>query len=132
MKRRSFITGTLAVAGTGSSTEFAEVQEGTDAAQHGSDAADIASLESVFEWNAGGYHGRDPQAVLSSVRKDLQLLRDVPERPHTARDRATLAGTAAGSPPWSRSPTTTMATRKAHGTGSPQQFVPPPSPATTG
>lgn len=96
VKRRSFITGTLAVAGVGALPEFAEAHEGIDAALHGSDAADIAYLESVFERNTGGYHGRDPQAVLSEMHEDLQLLRDVLERPHTARDRATVVRTAAG------------------------------------
>lgn len=96
VKRRSFITGTLAVAGVGALPEFAEAHEGIDAALHGSDAADITYLESVFERNTGGYHGRDPHTVLSEMREDLQLLQDVLERPHTARDRATVVRTAAG------------------------------------
>ncbi|MFE7973058.1 transcriptional regulator [Streptomyces shenzhenensis] len=96
VKRRSFITASLAVAGVGALPEFAEAHEGIDAALHGSDAADIAYLESVFERNTGGYHGRDPQAVLSEMQEDLQVLRGVLERPHTARDRATVVRTAAG------------------------------------
>ncbi|MFD5749677.1 helix-turn-helix domain-containing protein [Streptomyces sp. NPDC127033] len=96
VKRRSFITGTLAVAGVGALPDFAEAHEGINAALHGSDAADIAYLESVFERNTGGYHGRDPQAVLAEMHEDLQLLRVVLERPHTAHDRATVVRTAAG------------------------------------
>ncbi|MFK4272588.1 helix-turn-helix domain-containing protein [Streptomyces milbemycinicus] len=96
VKRRSFITGTLAVAGVGALPEFAEAHEGIDAALHSSDAAAIAYLESVFERNTGGYHGREPQTVLSEMHEDLHLLRDVLERPHTARDRATVVRTAAG------------------------------------
>ncbi|UWM47613.1 hypothetical protein N0X72_00560 [Streptomyces carpaticus] len=48
MERRSFITGTPAVAGTGPLTgfaAFAEAHEGIDAVPHGSDAADIAHLD---------------------------------------------------------------------------------------
>ncbi|MFD7897602.1 multiprotein-bridging factor 1 family protein [Streptomyces sp. NPDC059743] len=96
VKRRSFITGTLAVAGAGALPEFAAAHEGIDAALQGSDAADIAYLESVFERNTGGYHGRDPQVVLAEMQQDLMLLRDVLERPHTARDRSTVVRTAAG------------------------------------
>ncbi|WP_234477622.1 transcriptional regulator [Streptomyces sp. MBT65] len=96
MQRRSFITGTLAVAGVGALPEFADAHEGIDAALQGSDAADISYLESVFERNTGGYHGRDPQAGLSQMHEDLRLLRDVLERPHTTRDRATVVRTAAG------------------------------------
>lgn len=96
VKRRSFITGTLAVAGVGALPELAETHDGIDAALHGSDAADISYLESVFERNAGGYHGRDPQTVLSTMHDDLRLLREVLERPRTARDRATLVRTTAG------------------------------------
>ncbi len=96
VKRRSFITGTLAVAGAGALPEFTDEHEGIDAALQGSDAADISYLESVFERNTGGYHGRDPQVVLSKMHEDLQLLRDVLERPHTARDRSTVVRTAAG------------------------------------
>ncbi|MFD3486270.1 transcriptional regulator [Streptomyces sp. NPDC058665] len=96
MKRRAFITGTLAVAGVGALPELTEAHEGIDTALQGSDAADIAYLESVFERNTGGYHGRDPQAVLSEMHEDLQVLRSVLERPHTARDRATVVRTAAG------------------------------------
>ncbi|WP_033309244.1 transcriptional regulator [Streptomyces iakyrus] len=97
VKRRAFITGTLAVAGTGALPGLAEAHEGIDAALSGSgDAADITYLESVFERNTGGYRGRDPQRVLGQMQDDLKLLSDVLDRPHTARDRAGLVRTAAG------------------------------------
>ncbi|MFJ3946248.1 hypothetical protein [Streptomyces griseoaurantiacus] len=41
MKRRSTLTGTLAMAGAGALPEFAEAYDGMDAALHGSDAVDL-------------------------------------------------------------------------------------------
>jgi hypothetical protein len=68
VKRRVFIAGTLAVAGTGALPGLAEAHEGIDAALSGSsNAADITYLESVFERNTGGYRGRDPQRVLGQT-----------------------------------------------------------------
>lgn len=97
VKRRVFIAGTLAVAGTGALPGLAEAHEGIDAALSvSSNTADIAYLESVFERNTGGYRGRDPQRVLGQMQDDLALLSQVLVRPHTARDRATLVRTAAG------------------------------------
>ncbi|MFZ3595050.1 helix-turn-helix domain-containing protein [Streptomyces sp. BH104] len=99
VKRRTLLAGgvaTVAAASAGALPGLAEAHDDINAALSGSDAEDITYLESVFERNAGGYRGRPPEQVLSEIDTDLQLLRQVLKRPHTARDRAQLVRTAAG------------------------------------
>lgn len=67
-----------------------------NAALTGSDAGDLAYLDGAFERHRGGYRGRPPTVVLTQMRDDLDLLRDVLSRPHAAAARADLARTAAG------------------------------------
>ncbi|MFF1690788.1 transcriptional regulator [Streptomyces sp. NPDC058254] len=97
VKRRTFGLGVASIAAAGALPGLAEAHDDINAALSGSgNAEDITYLESVFERNAGGYHGRDPGTVLHEMGKDLDLLREVLQRPHTARDRAHLVRTAAG------------------------------------
>ncbi|MFF7157956.1 transcriptional regulator [Streptomyces sp. NPDC008139] len=67
-----------------------------NAALTGSDADDLAHLDGAFERHRGGCRGRPPTVVLTQMRDDLDLLRDVLGRPCAAAARADLARTAAG------------------------------------
>lgn len=95
--RRRFL-GAAAVAATGVVTlpGIAEARQGINAALSGSNVGDLAYLDEVFERHRGGYRGRPPAVVLTEMRGDLDLLRDVLGRPHPAAVRADLARTAAG------------------------------------
>lgn len=95
--RRRFL-GAAAAAATGAVAlpGIAEARQGIDAALSGSDAGDLAYLDGAFERHRGGYRGRPPTVVLAAMRADLDLLRDVLGRPHTAAVRADLARTTAG------------------------------------
>lgn len=95
--RRQFL-GVFAVAATepGALSGIANARHGIDTALTGSNAGDLAYLESAFERHRGGYRGRPPTAVLGQMRDDLDLLRDVLNRPHPTATRAQLARTAAG------------------------------------
>jgi len=95
--RRKFL-GTAAVAAAGIVTlpGIAQAREGIDRALSGSDAGDLAYLESAFERHRGGYRGRSPDAVLGEMHEDLDLLKHVLNRPHPAGTRAELARTTAG------------------------------------
>lgn len=75
---------------------IAQAREGIDSALSGSDAGDLAYLESAFERHRGGYRGRSPDAVLGEMRRDLDLLKDVLNRPHPAGTGAERARTTAG------------------------------------
>lgn len=95
--RRRFL-GAAAVAATGvvPLPGIAEARQGINAALTGSNAGDLAYLDEAFERHRGGYRGRPPAVVLTEMRGDLDLLRDVLGRPHQAAVRADLARTAAG------------------------------------
>lgn len=94
--RRRFLGTAAAAAGVVALPGIVQAREGVDRALRGSAAGDLAYLESSFERHRGGYHGRSPDAVLGEMREDLDLLREVLNRPHPAGDRAELARTAAG------------------------------------
>lgn len=97
MDRRKFLeAAAVAAAGTVALSGIAEARQGIDAALSGSDAGDLAYLDGAFERHRGGYRGRPPTAVLAQMRGDLNLLRDVLNRPHAAGVRADLARTTAG------------------------------------
>ncbi|NUK14029.1 helix-turn-helix domain-containing protein [Streptomyces lunaelactis] len=96
VNRRRFINTAAAAAGIVTLPGIAQAREGIDGALSGSDAGDLAYLENAFERHRGGYHGRSPDAVLGEMREDLDLLKDVLNRPHPAGTRAELARTTAG------------------------------------
>ncbi|MFJ2958516.1 transcriptional regulator [Streptomyces sp. NPDC087270] len=97
MDRRRFLgVVATATAGSGPLAEIAEARQGIDSALSGSDAGDLAYLEGAFERHRGGYRGRAPAMVLGQMRGDLDLLRAVLNRPHTAATRTHLARIAAG------------------------------------
>jgi hypothetical protein len=96
VNRRQFIGTAAVAAGIVTLPGIAQAREGIDGALSGSDADDLAYLESAFERHRGGYHGRSPDVVLGEMREDLDLLKDVLNRPHPAGTRADLARTTAG------------------------------------
>ncbi|MEU3566992.1 transcriptional regulator [Kitasatospora sp. NPDC036755] len=96
VKRRQFLGVAAAATGVVALPGIAEARQGIDAGLSGSDAGDLAYLDGAFERHRGGYHGRPPGVVLTQMRADLDLLRDVLTRPHPADARADLARTAAG------------------------------------
>ncbi|MEU1806379.1 twin-arginine translocation signal domain-containing protein [Streptomyces sp. NPDC019937] len=97
VERRRFL-GAAAAAATSAVVlpGIAEARQGINAALSGSDAGDLAYLGEAFERHRGGYRGRPPGVVLAEMRGELDLLRDVLNRPHPAAVRADLARTAAG------------------------------------
>ncbi|MFF3002120.1 transcriptional regulator [Kitasatospora sp. NPDC057940] len=96
VKRRNFLGVAALATGAVALPGIAEAREGIDAGLSGSDAGDLAYLDGAFERHRGGYRGRPPTTVLSRMKDDLGLLRDVLGRPHPATERAGLARTAAG------------------------------------
>ncbi|WP_256177918.1 transcriptional regulator [Kitasatospora aureofaciens] len=97
MNRRQFIgVGVAAAAGVVVLPGIAQAREGIASALAPSGGGDLAYLESAFERHRGGYRGRSPDRVLAEMLSDLDLLRDVLNRPHPAHARADLARTAAG------------------------------------
>jgi hypothetical protein len=94
--RRQFLGAAAAATGAVALPGIAEARQGINAALTGSDAGDLAYLDGAFERHRGGYRGRPPTVVLTQMRDDLDLLRDVLSRPHAAAARADLARTAAG------------------------------------
>ncbi|MER7952394.1 transcriptional regulator [Streptomyces sp. NPDC096079] len=96
VNRRRFIGAAAAAAGISALPGIAQAREGIDGGLTGSGAGDLAYLASAFERHRGGYRGRSPHVVLAEMRDDLDLLGQVLNRAHPARDRAELARTAAG------------------------------------
>ncbi|MGW8768254.1 transcriptional regulator [Streptomyces sp. NPDC055815] len=94
--RRRFIGAAAAAAGISALPGIAQAREGIDGGLNGSGAGDLAYLASAFERHRGGYRGRSPDAVLAEMQADLDLLGQVLNRSHPARERAELARTAAG------------------------------------
>ncbi|MFD7901694.1 helix-turn-helix domain-containing protein [Kitasatospora sp. NPDC059747] len=94
--RRKFIGVGAAVAGVVVLPGIAQARDGIDSALTPSEDGDLAYLEAAFERHRGGYRGRSPDRVLGEMLSDLDLLRDVLNRPHPTRTRAELARTAAG------------------------------------
>lgn len=95
--RRHFL-GAAAVTAAGVATlpGITEARRGINAALSSSDVGDLAYLDEAFERHRGGYRGRTPAGVLAGMRSDLDLLRDVLDRPHPASVRTDLARTTAG------------------------------------
>ncbi|MFJ4870486.1 helix-turn-helix domain-containing protein [Streptomyces sp. NPDC088757] len=96
VNRRRFIEVAAAAAGIAALPGIAQAREGIDGGLKGAGSGDLAYLESAFERHRGGYHGRSPDAVLAEMRSDLDLLGQVLNQPHSAKDRADLARTTAG------------------------------------
>ncbi|MFJ7130454.1 helix-turn-helix domain-containing protein [Streptomyces sp. NPDC098101] len=96
VNRRRFIEVAAAAAGIAALPGIAQAREGIDGGLKGVSGGDLAYLESAFERHRGGYHGRSPDAVLAEMRSDLDLLGQVLNQPHPAKDRADLARTTAG------------------------------------
>ncbi|GEB57420.1 transcriptional regulator [Streptomyces gardneri] len=94
--RRRFIGAAAVAAGVVALPGIAQAREGIDGGLRGDDAGDLAYLAAAFERHRGGYRGRSPNAVLAEMRGDLDLLGQVLNWAHPARDRADLARTAAG------------------------------------
>ncbi|UGQ09240.1 transcriptional regulator [Yinghuangia sp. ASG 101] len=96
VKRRQFLGAAAVAAGVGALPGIAEAHEGINTALSGADSGELTYLEGAFERHRGGYRGRPPAEVLTHMRADLDLLREVLGRPYPARSRAELARTAAG------------------------------------
>ncbi|MEV6201513.1 transcriptional regulator [Streptomyces sp. NPDC051771] len=96
MDRRRFIAAVTTAAGLSALPGIAQARQGIDGALAGGGSGDLEYLSAAFERHRGGYRGRAPETVLGEMRQDLDLLGEVLNRPHTARDRAELARTAAG------------------------------------
>ncbi|MFE7586417.1 transcriptional regulator [Streptomyces gardneri] len=94
--RRRFIGVAAVTSGVVALPGIAQAREGIDGGLRGDDAGDLAYLAAAFERHRGGYRGRSPDAVLAEMRGDLDLLGQVLNRSHPARDRVELARTAAG------------------------------------
>ncbi|MFI8515411.1 helix-turn-helix domain-containing protein [Streptomyces sp. NPDC085460] len=94
--RRRFIGVVATAAGLSALPGTAQAREGIDGRLAGRGSGDLAYLAAAFERHRGGYRGRAPESVLAEMRQDLDLLGEVLNRPHPARDRAELARTAAG------------------------------------
>ncbi|MEU6483564.1 helix-turn-helix transcriptional regulator [Streptomyces sp. NPDC046887] len=96
VNRRRFMEVAAAAAGISALPGIAQAREGIDGGLRGAGGGDLAYLESAFERHRGGYRGRSPDAVLAEMHGDLDLLCQVLNRPHPAKDRADLARTTAG------------------------------------
>lgn len=94
--RRRFIGVVATAAGVSVLPGIAQAREGIDGGLTGGGSGELAYLAAAFERHRGGYRGRAPEAVLAEMHQDLDLLGEVLNRPHRARDRAELARTAAG------------------------------------
>ncbi|WP_433916913.1 helix-turn-helix domain-containing protein [Streptomyces sp. NBC_01744] len=96
VNRRKFIGSAAVAVGASAFPGMAQAREGIDGALAGNGEGELAYLEAAFERHRGGYRGRSPQAVLTEMQADLNLLRNVLSRPHPARTRADLARITAG------------------------------------
>lgn len=96
VNRRQFLGAAAMATGATAVPGIAEARQGINAALSESDAGDLAYLEGAFERHRGGYRGRPPGVVLGQMRADLDLLRNVLDRPHRAGARTDLARTTAG------------------------------------
>ncbi|MFF9502429.1 helix-turn-helix domain-containing protein [Streptomyces sp. NPDC014656] len=94
--RPRFIGAVATTAGLSVLPGIAQARQGIDGGLAGDGSGDLEYLSAAFERHRGGYHGRAPGLVLGEMRQDLDLLGEVLNRPHTARDRTELARTAAG------------------------------------
>ncbi|MER5737311.1 transcriptional regulator [Streptomyces sp. NPDC002262] len=96
VERRRFIGVVATAAGLSALPGIARARDGIEGGLAGGGEGDLAYLAAAFERHRGGYRGRAPEAVLAEMHQDLELLGEVLNRPHPARDRAELARTAAG------------------------------------
>ncbi|URN16396.1 MULTISPECIES: helix-turn-helix domain-containing protein [Streptomyces] len=93
--RRRFM-GAAAAVGAAGLPGIAQAREAIDGALVATPDGDLTYLESAYERYRGGYRGRSPDALLTEMRADLDLLRHTLARPHSTRARARLVRTTAG------------------------------------
>ncbi|WP_228980088.1 helix-turn-helix domain-containing protein [Streptomyces sp. DH12] len=94
--RRRLLGAAAVAVGAAGLPGIAQAREAIDSALIAAPDGDLAYLESAYERHRGGYRGRAPEAVLTEMRADLDLLRHSLARPHSTRARTDLVRTAAG------------------------------------
>ncbi|MFK3735026.1 hypothetical protein ACI2LJ_32715 [Streptomyces sp. NPDC088090] len=91
VERRRLIGVVATAAGLSALPGIARARDGIEGGPAGGGDGDPAYLAAAFERHRGGYRGRAPEAVLAEMHQGLELLGEVLNRPHPARDRAELA-----------------------------------------
>ncbi|MER5739697.1 hypothetical protein ABT117_29045 [Streptomyces sp. NPDC002262] len=91
VERRRLIGVVATAAGSSALPGIARARDGTEGGPAGRGDGDPAYLAAAFERHRGGYRGRAPETVPAETHQDLDLLGEVLNRPHPARDRAELA-----------------------------------------